>query len=47
MLLLCFFAIFLGYTFAIARDGNNEGEAEIKLMPVWKSSLFILADWSG
>lgn len=42
MLLLCFFAIFLGYTFAIARDGNSEGEAEIKLMPVWKSSLFIL-----
>ncbi len=47
MLLLCFFAIFLGYTFAIARDGNSEGEAEIKLMPVWKSSLFILGGLVG
>lgn len=45
MLLLCFFAIFLGYTFAIARDGNSE--AEIKLMPVWKSSLFILGGLVG
>ncbi len=42
MLLLCFFAIFLGYTFAIARDGGIAGEGEIKLLPVWKSVLFII-----
>ena len=33
MLLLCFFAIFLGYTFAIAHNGNGEEETKIKLMP--------------
>lgn len=42
MLLLCFFTIFLGYTFAIAHDGSNkEEEAKIKSMPVWKSVVFI------
>ena len=47
LLLLCFFIIFLGYTFAISKNGqseNNESEGEeIKTMPIWKSSLFILA----
>lgn len=47
LLLLCFFAIFLSYTFAIAKNGqseNNESEGEeIKTMPIWKSVLFILA----
>lgn len=41
LLLLCFFLIFLGYTFAIAKNGTGEG-SEIKDMPIWKSSLFIL-----
>ena len=47
MLLLCFFAIFLGYTFAIAHNGNGEEETKIKLMPVWKSGLFIAGGLVG
>lgn len=42
LLLLCFFAIFVGYTFAIAKDGAGEEGGEIKSFPVWKSTLFIL-----
>lgn len=44
LVLLGFFAIFMGYTFAIAKNGEGEGEeeGEIKSFPVWKSSLFIL-----
>ncbi len=42
LLLLCFFAIFMGYTFAIAKNGNGEEEGEIRSFPVWKSVLFIL-----
>lgn len=41
MLLLCFFLIFLSYTFAIAHTGNSESESKIKEMPVWKASLFM------
>ncbi|WP_293739275.1 calcium/sodium antiporter [uncultured Parabacteroides sp.] len=47
MLLLCFFLIFLGYTFAIAHNGSGEGESEIKEMPIWKSVLFIAAGLAG
>ncbi|RHR57019.1 calcium/sodium antiporter [Parabacteroides sp. AF17-28] len=47
MLLLCFFLIFLGYTFAIAHNGSSEGESEIKDMPVWKSVLFIAGGLAG
>lgn len=48
MLLLCFFLIFLGYTFAIAHNGNGgEEETKIKIMPVWKSALFIVAGLAG
>lgn len=48
LVLLCFFAIFLSYTFAIATGGNQaeEGE-EIVQMPVWKSSLYILGGLAG
>ncbi len=48
LILLCFFAIFLSYTFAIAKDGSQteEGE-EIKLLPIWKSTLFILGGLAG
>lgn len=42
LMLLCFFAIFVGYTFAIAKNGNGEDEGEIRSFPVWKSVLFIL-----
>lgn len=42
LMLLCFFAIFVGYTFAIAKNGNGEEEGEIRSFPVWKSVLFIL-----
>jgi len=41
MLLLCFFAIFLGYTFAIAHKST------IKIMPIWKASLFIIGGLAG
>lgn len=46
MLLLCFFAIFLGYTFAIAHNGGENGET-IKIMPIWKASLFIISGLAG
>lgn len=45
LILLCFFAIFMSYTFAIATGGKQgeEGEGEeIKTMPIWKSALFII-----
>ena len=44
LLLLCFFIIFLGYTFAIAFQGKKEGEApeeEIKQLPMWRSALYL------
>ena len=46
--LLCFFAIFLSYTFAIATGGNQaeEGE-EIVQMPIWKSVLYIAGGLAG
>lgn len=47
LLLLCFFLIFLGYTFAIAHNGSGEGESEIKDMPIWKSTLFIIGGLAG
>lgn len=45
IVLLCFFLVFLAYTFAIARNGVSEqtdGQAEVKTMPVWKSILLFL-----
>lgn len=45
LILLCFFAIFMSYTFAIAGNGKSGGEndgEEIKIMPIWKTILFIL-----
>lgn len=43
IILLCFFLIFLAYTFAIARNGvDAEGQTEVKQMPVWKSVLLFL-----
>ena len=48
LVLLAFFMIFLRYTFAIARNGNEEAEGEeIKEMPMWKSVLFIVGGLAG
>lgn len=50
LLLLCFFAIFLGYTFAIAKNNPQEKEeetGEIKVLPVWKSVLYIVGGLAG
>lgn len=47
MLLLCFFLIFLGYTFAIAHNGGDSESTPIKKMPIWKASLFILGGLAG
>ena len=46
LVLLCFFLIFMRYTFAIAHNGNeNGGEGEkVKVLPIWKSSHTSLAD---
>jgi len=46
LILLCFFVIFLGYTFAIASQGNSD-DSEIKQMPVWKSCVYILVGLAG
>jgi cation:H+ antiporter len=44
LLLLCFFLIFLGYTFAIAFQGKQEGEEteEIKSLSLWRSCIYII-----
>lgn len=42
LLLLGFFAIFLGYTFAIAKNGGEEECGEVRSFPMWKAVLFIL-----
>src|SRR5574344_201229 len=50
LLLLCFFVIFLGYTFAIASNQsgeNSEETEEIKTLPVWKSVLYIVGGLCG
>jgi len=64
LLMLCFFAIFLSYTFAIAkRDGkiketeeenlrdkgtaSPSNEEEIRLLPVWRSALYIIGGLAG
>ena len=49
LVLLGFFLIFMRYTFAIARNGgeSQEESQEIKLLPVWKSAVFILGGLAG
>ncbi len=44
LLLLCFFAIFMAYTFAMA-TGNieSEQEEEIKTMPLWRAGVYMVA----
>ncbi|EJX09419.1 Na+/Ca+ antiporter, CaCA family [gut metagenome] len=47
LILLCFFAIFMSYTFAIASHGNQTDEEEVREMPIWKSVLFIIGGLIG
>lgn len=48
LLLLCFFAIFLSYTFAIAShpassgEPGKEGEEEIRQLPLWRAAAYIV-----
>ena len=50
LVMLCFFLLFMRYTFAIAKSGGSaEGEEEEKIasMPAWKSTVFILGGLGG
>lgn len=47
ILLLLFFAIFMRYTFSIAKSSGEESGEQIKLMPIWKSLLFIVLGLAG
>ncbi|NDV64185.1 calcium/sodium antiporter [Bacteroides sp. 224] len=47
LILLCFFVIFLGYTFAIASNSSNSAEEEIKQLPIWKSILYFVLGLGG
>lgn len=42
LLMLCFFLIFLGYTFAIAHNYSDEESAKIKSLPVWRCVVYII-----
>ncbi len=46
LLLLCFFAIFMGYTFAIAHNGQAEDTA-IPTLSVGRSTLYIIGGLAG
>ena len=47
ILLLLFFTIFVRYTFSIAKSSGEESGEQIKLMPIWKSLLFIVLGLAG
>ena len=48
LIMLCFFLIFMRYTFAIARNGNeNIEDGKIKELPMWKSILFFVGGLAG
>ena len=49
LVLLGFFLIFMRYTFAIAHNGNENGgeEQKVKMLPVWKSVLYIVGGLAG
>ena len=43
LILLCFFILFIGYTFAIAFKGDQaEGAEEVRTFPLWKSIVYIV-----
>lgn len=43
LLMLCFFVIFMGYTFAVARSNDAPPTEEIKILPVWRSLIYFVA----
>lgn len=48
LLLLGFFAIFMGYTFSIAKNPATEDQpTTVKTMPIWKSLVFIVGGLAG
>lgn len=53
LLLLLFFAIFMRYTFSIAKDaGSDTGAEPVKQLPMWRSAIYILGGlaaliWGG
>lgn len=48
LVLLCFFVIFLGYTFALSFNGDADvSEGKIRALPAWQSVLFILGGLAG
>lgn len=49
LLLLGFFSIFMGYTFAIARNGADEAgeEQKVKPMPMWRSVVYMVGGLAG
>ncbi len=53
LLMLCFFTIFMSYTFAIARNhSGEEQDNEIKSLPVWRCIIYIVGGlaaliWGG
>lgn len=54
LILLCFMAIFLSYTLAIAKQPQPQNgtdapqeEAEVKELPLWRSLLYIVAGLAG
>lgn len=47
LLMLCFFCIFLGYTFAIARDQTENVPAEVRQLPLWRCALYIVGGLAG
>lgn len=47
LILLCFIAIFLVYSFEIARHGTNDDTETVVPLPAWKSAAFIVAGLAG
>lgn len=42
LLLLGFFMIFMRYTFAIAHNNNEDNGQKVKVLPIWKTTLYIV-----
>jgi cation:H+ antiporter len=49
LVLICFFIIFLYYTFGIAKASGDDSpsDGQVKILPLWKSTLFILLGLAG
>ena len=45
--LLGFFAIFMAYTFSIAKNVDTEEVQTVKMMPMWRAVLFIIVGLAG